>query len=97
MKKYGEIKNLPFKELKGISQKTFGGSGDLKLSEAESLVSLQVNIPCPGHAPLITGELQKINGVESIRFRFPNLFDVSYNPKKNRSGRDTSFRDFQPI
>ena len=60
----------------------FGGSGDLELSETESLVSLQVNIPCPGHAPLITGELQKINGVENVRFRFPDLFDIAYDFQK---------------
>jgi hypothetical protein len=27
---------------------------------------------------LISGELKKINGVQSVKFRFPNLFDVSF-------------------
>jgi len=45
-------------------------------------LTLQVNIPCPGHAPLITGELKSIKGVESVKFRFPNFFDVGYNPSQ---------------
>lgn len=49
---------------------------------AESSITLQVNIPCPGHAPLITEELKKIDGVISVKFRFPNLFDVSYIPTR---------------
>jgi hypothetical protein len=38
---------------------------------------LKVDIPCPGHAPLIIGELQKI-GVSGVKFSFPNLFDMSF-------------------
>jgi len=45
-------------------------------------LTLQVSIPCPGHAPLITGELKSIRGVESVKFRFPNFFDVGYNPSQ---------------
>jgi len=60
----------------------FDGSEKLQLSGSGSLITLQVNIPCPGHAPLITGELKRINGVENIIFRFPNLFDVGYDPKQ---------------
>ncbi|MBW2966534.1 hypothetical protein KY342_05510 [Candidatus Woesearchaeota archaeon] len=42
-------------------------------------ITLKVKIPCPGHAPLISEELKTINGIQSIQFRFPNYFDVSYN------------------
>lgn len=56
----------------------FGGGEKSQLSESGSLITLQVKIPCPGHAPLITGELKKISGVKDVRFKFPNLFDVSY-------------------
>jgi len=42
---------------------------------------LQVDIPCSGHAPLITDELKRI-GVNNVKFNFPNLFDVSYDPSK---------------
>lgn len=45
-------------------------------------IVLEVDIPCPGHAPLITGELRTILGVEGVRYRFPNRFIVNYNPEK---------------
>jgi len=47
---------------------------------SQSYLTLEVEIPCPGHAPLITGELKAIAGVENVNFRFPNKFDVNYNP-----------------
>jgi copper chaperone CopZ len=37
-----------------------------------------VNIPCSGHAPLIKGELMKIEGVKSVNFELPNIFEVGY-------------------
>ena len=49
---------------------------------AQSSITLQVNIPCPGHAPLITEELKKIDGIISVKFRFPNLFDIVYIPTR---------------
>jgi len=45
-------------------------------------IKLQVDIPCSGHAPLITDELKSIDGVQSVQFSLPNIFDVSYNPAK---------------
>lgn len=45
-------------------------------------IALKVAIPCPGHASLITGELYTIQGVQSVKFRLPNLFDVMYDPSK---------------
>ncbi|MFC1705144.1 hypothetical protein ACFLZ6_02355 [Nanoarchaeota archaeon] len=45
---------------------------------ASSDITLQVDIPCPGHAPLISEELKTINGVRSVKYRFPNYFDVNY-------------------
>jgi hypothetical protein len=56
-----------------------------------SKITLKVAIPCPGHASLITGELYKVNGVKSVNFRFPNLFDVVYLPS------DTSEKDILSI
>jgi len=49
---------------------------------SQSYLTLEVEIPCPGHASLITGELKTIAGVENVNFRFPNKFDVNYNPAK---------------
>lgn len=47
-----------------------------------SSATISVEIPCSGHAPLIGEELQKIDGVESIRFSLPNQFKVIYDPDK---------------
>lgn len=49
------------------------------VSANQSAITLQVDIPCSGHAPLISSELKKLNGVEEIKFRLPNFFDVYYN------------------
>lgn len=63
----------------------FGRGEELVLPEGSSLATLQVDIPCPGHAPLIIWELRTIDGVEAaqFRFQFPNyLFNVAYNLEK---------------
>ncbi|MBU0467091.1 MAG: hypothetical protein KJ718_04110 [Nanoarchaeota archaeon] len=44
------------------------------------LMELSVDIPCPGHAPLITSELKTIQGVEDVRFNFPNDLEVLFDP-----------------
>ncbi len=41
-------------------------------------IKLQVDIPCSGHASLISDELKKLNGVQGVKFNLPNIFDVSY-------------------
>lgn len=61
-----------------IASATPTGASIADLSE----ITLQVKIPCPGHAPLITEELKTIDGVNSIKFRFPNYFDVKYTSTK---------------
>lgn len=43
-----------------------------------SLLSMKVAIPCPGHAPLISGELKKLVGVLGVKYKSPNIFDVAY-------------------
>lgn len=42
------------------------------------VMKISVDIPCPGHAPLITSELATVEGVEGTEFSFPNKFDVYY-------------------
>jgi len=56
-----------------------GGSGGISGSP---IIRLQVDIPCSGHAPLITGELKTISGVSSVQFSFPNIFEVKYDSTK---------------
>jgi len=53
-------------------------TGAFAADSSLSLMTLQVDIPCPGHAPLITGELRKISGVKAVEYKFPNIFDVGY-------------------
>jgi hypothetical protein len=48
------------------------------VSDGLNKITLKVDIPCPGHAPLITGELKTINGVENVKFSFPDYFEVSF-------------------
>jgi len=57
------------------------GRGTPSLSEP-GFLALRVDIPCPGHALLIVREIRTINGVEAVRFKFPNIFDVDYDPEK---------------
>jgi len=45
-------------------------------------LTLQVDIPCPGHAPLISGELKTINGVTGVRYAGSNNFDVAFDSDK---------------
>ena len=45
-------------------------------------VVLGVDIPCSGHAPLVTDELKKINGIEKVKFSLPNIFRISFDSNK---------------
>ena len=47
---------------------------------SSSVLSISVDIPCPGHAPLISSEVKTVEGVEGSKFSFPNDFDVYYDP-----------------
>jgi len=73
---------------------SFAGSEKVELCESGSLLILQVDIPCPGHAPLITGEIRKISGVENVKFRFPNFFDVRYDIEKTFPEQITALEIF---
>ncbi|MCK5044099.1 hypothetical protein KAR52_03800, partial [Candidatus Pacearchaeota archaeon] len=44
-----------------------------------SMLKISVDIPCPGHAPLISNEVKTIMGVEGSKYSFPNDFEVYYN------------------
>lgn len=63
----------------GSSSITGLATGIANNENTDSLLKLKVNIPCPGHAPLISEELKTIKGVTGIKFSFPNYFDVTYN------------------
>lgn len=53
-------------------------------TETNQLVftSIEVQIPCPGHAPLIIDELNKIYGIKKVSFKTPRTFGITYNTKE---------------
>jgi len=53
-------------------------TGGVVGAEGFSSMEIKVNIPCPGHAPLIASELKTIGGVEGSDYSFPNNFLVYY-------------------
>ena len=63
-------------------------------SEDVSLLKLSVDIPCPGHAPLISNELKSISGITNVKFSFPNIFDVEYDSKKTSKQKILSLEVF---
>ena len=48
----------------------------------DTILSIKVSIPCEGHAPLITSELQKIPGVSAVKYTGSYQFDVYYDSGK---------------
>jgi hypothetical protein len=44
--------------------------------------TLAVQIPCSGHALLISGELKKVTGVANVYFNPQGNFEVSFDPRK---------------
>jgi hypothetical protein len=62
-----------------LAQEVTAASDSPSLGVTKS-VTLEVDIPCSGHAPLIIDELKKVQGISEITYRQPNLFEVSYLP-----------------
>lgn len=50
------------------------------ISGQTASLSVIVQIPCSGHAPLIIDELKKNPGVQKVIFKLPNRFDINYDP-----------------
>jgi hypothetical protein len=50
--------------------------------EQSAKMSLNVNIPCSGHASLIIDELKKDSAVQSVKFALPSNFEINYDPQK---------------
>jgi hypothetical protein len=54
--------------------------GNITAQPALSTLIIRVDIPCSGHAPLITTELYKLSGVRNVKFTPTNQFTVLYDP-----------------
>ncbi|MCX6709429.1 MAG: hypothetical protein NTV63_00530, partial [Candidatus Woesearchaeota archaeon] len=61
----------------------------------DSTAKLSVDIPCSGHAPLISSELKKIDGVGDIKFSYPNIFEVKYDSERTNPQEITSIDVFR--
>jgi hypothetical protein len=67
---------------------------DVQLSN----LSISVQIPCSGHAPLIIDELKKNRGVNAVEFKMLNTFNIQYDPKEISPDKIVSlqiFKDFK--
>jgi len=52
--------------------------GAAEQGSALSTLTLKVDIPCSGHAPLISNEVKSVVGVKSVEFKTPNTFEIKY-------------------
>lgn len=68
----------------------------LQATEVQNLssITLQVKIPCSGHASLIIDEIDSLEGVVSVNFKMPNKFVVSFDSSKISLGKITSLPVF---
>ena len=69
-------------------------------AETGASLTMEVQIPCSGHAPLIIGELKKLDGIGNVKFRTPNFFDINYNPQKTTPEKIASleiFKEFKAV
>ncbi len=46
-------------------------------------MTIAVDIPCSGHAPLIIAELKKLESVQDVNYQSPNIFKIAYDKTKN--------------
>lgn len=70
-------------------------SNTVKQENNLSSVSINVEIPCSGHAPLIIDELNKDSGVIFVRFKMPNTFEIRYDPKETSPEKIASLEIFK--
>ncbi|MFA5931314.1 MAG: heavy-metal-associated domain-containing protein [archaeon] len=66
-----------------VSQNNLTGTNSLTIqNNSLQSITIEVQIPCAGHTPLIVSELKKIAGVTSISSPSWNTFKVNFDPKK---------------
>ena len=85
---------IVFPMLANVSATT--GGDQLTVGSAE-FITLSVDIPCSGHAPLISNELKTIDGVQEVKYSTPNIFTVRYDSgRTNKSEilKLTVFREY---
>ena len=70
------VANINFQNVSGERAGISGQKDNL------SELTLHVQIPCSGHAPLIIDEIRKNCDVSSVKFSMPDVFDIEYDPEK---------------
>jgi hypothetical protein len=60
-----------------------------------AITNIEVQIPCPGHAPLIIDEVRKVSGVENVSFKMPRTFEIAYNSQKTSLENITNLEIFK--
>lgn len=58
-------------------------------------MSIEVKIPCSGHAPLIIDELKNNGEVDIVKFKLPNIFEIKYDSEKTSPEAITSLEIFE--
>lgn len=58
-------------------------------------LSINVKIPCSGHSSLIIDELKKDSGVEFVKFKLPDNFEIAYDPRITSPEKITSLEIFK--
>lgn len=80
--------------LPALANASFKNPGPLVAQNLANL-SLKVEIPCSGHAPLIMDELKKDGGVKNINFENPDIFQISYDPSQTSKEKIESLDIFK--
>lgn len=84
-----------FPLLANVSLFPTAATGAFDGTSSSSSIRLKVDIPCSGHASLISGEIKTINGIEGVKFSFPDIFDVKYDPTKTSKEQILSLEVFK--
>jgi hypothetical protein len=50
----------------------------------DNLLVLKVDIPCSGHAPLISYEIKTLPGVKTVKYGMFNTFDITYSSETSK-------------
>jgi hypothetical protein len=67
-------------------------SGDV-INSAE--LSMRVELPCTGHAPLVMEEIKKNRSIQGVKFTAPDTFQIKYNPQETSPAKIASLEIFK--
>ncbi len=65
------------------------------IGDNEELLILKTDIPCSGHAYLVFADLDDFPGVNNVNFKFPNVFEITYDKEITTINNIMSVNVFQ--